>query len=310
MVQLLKPPALRPGDAIRIVSLASPVDETRLERGCEELARLGYAVEVNRPDVLARDGFFAGSTRGRVEALTHAICEATSRAIFCTRGGYGSNYLLDSLHDLRAPPKIFCGFSDITSVQIFLWQRLRWLTLYGPMAASGIDAGANAPGGYDSESLLSAMTETERGWPVDLEGEPLVAGVADGVLLGGCLTLVEATLATPWELDTTGTILVLEDCDMKPYQVDRALMHLKQTGKFRGAAGIILGEFPGSDAPAGTASVKDVAQRILGPLGIPVVWGARVGHTSRAMLTLPLGVRASLWADVQTKLEILEPAVT
>jgi muramoyltetrapeptide carboxypeptidase len=309
MVQPLKPPRLRLGDGIRIVSLGSPVDEARLARGCGELARLGYAVEVNRPDVLARDGFFAGSTRSRVEAFKLAFCEATSRAIFCTRGGYGSNYLLDSLHELCTPPKIFCGFSDMTSVQIFLWQKLRWVTLYGPMAASGIDGGANAPGGYEPESLLSAMSETERGWAIDLEGESLAGGVADGALLGGCLTLVETTLGTPWELDTAAAILVLEDRDMRPYQVDRALMHLKQAGKFEGVAGVILGEFPESHEPWGTETVKDVAQRILGPRGIPIVWGAAVGHTPRAMITLPLGVRARLSANAQTKLEILEPAV-
>jgi muramoyltetrapeptide carboxypeptidase len=306
MPQPLKPPALRPGDAIRILSLASPVDETRLERGCGELVRLGYAVQTDRASVLAREGFFAGSKSGRVGALKEGICEAASRAIFCTRGGYGSNYLLDSLQDLHAPAKIFCGFSDLTSVQVFLWQKFRWVTFHGPMVASGMDGGPNSPGGYDRESLKSALTETKQGWSIDLEGESLASGAAGGILLGGCLTLVEATLGTPWALDTEDAILVLEDRDMKPYQVDRALMHLKQAGKFDGVVGLILGEFPGSDAPS---TVKDVVQRILGPLGIPVVWGAPVGHTPRAILTLPLGVRARVSTSGKPKLDILEPAV-
>ena len=96
---------------------------------------------------------------------------------------------------------------------------------------------------------------------------------------------------------------------MKPYQVDRALMHLKQAGKFRAVAGIILGDFPECDAPAGSESVRDVAQRILAPLGVPVVWGAAVGHTARPMLTLPLGVRARLEQPTPERLEILEPPV-
>ena len=95
---------------------------------------------------------------------------------------------------------------------------------------------------------------------------------------------------------------------MKPWQVDRALMHLKQAGKFRGVAGLILGEFPESNPPAGTATVKDVAERILGPLKVPIAWGVPVGHTPRPMLTLPLGVQARLSTDGETKLEILEPA--
>lgn len=308
MLQPLKPPALQPGDAIRVLSLASPVEEARLERGCDELMRLGYAVRADRGSVLARDGFFAGAPSGRVEALKEGICEDESRAIFCTRGGYGSNYLLDSLQHLRAAPKIFCGFSDVTSVQTFLWQKFRWVTFYGPMVAAGMDRGANAPGGYDRASLVNALTETKRGWSIDLKGEWLASGSADGMLLGGCLTLVESTLGTPWALDTQDAILVLEDRDMKPYQADRALMHLKQAGKLGGVAGVILGEFPGCDAVAGTATVKDVAQRILGTLGIPVVWGAAVGHTPRAMLTMPLGVRARL-SGSSPKIELLEPTV-
>jgi muramoyltetrapeptide carboxypeptidase len=143
-------------------------------------------------------------------------------------------------------------------------------------------------------------------------GEPLVPGSVEGVILGGCLTLVQTTLGTPWELDTHGAVLVLEDRGMKPYQVDRALMHLKQAGKFKAVAGIILGDFPECDTPAGTESVRDVADRVLSPLGVPVVWGAAVGHTQRPMLTLPLGVRAHLsvsgTASGETQLEILESA--
>jgi muramoyltetrapeptide carboxypeptidase len=119
---------------------------------------------------------------------------------------------------------------------------------------------------------------------------------------------VEATLGTPWELDTHGSILILEDRAMKPWQVDRALTHLKQAGKFRAITGVILGEFPESNPPPGTASVKDVAERILGPLNVPIAWGTPVGHTSRPMLTLPLGVHARLSTDGETKLEILETA--
>ncbi|HXQ25632.1 MAG TPA: LD-carboxypeptidase [Candidatus Acidoferrales bacterium] len=312
MPEPLKPPALRPGDAIRVLSLASPVQEDRLSKGCEELARLGYMPKIDRPSVLSHQSFFAGSTADRLAALKEAFADSATRAVFCSRGGYGSNYLVDGFNLALASPKIFLGSSDITSLQIFLWQRFRWVTFYGPMVASNFDRGAGAPHGYDRASLASALTETKRGWEIDLRGESLVPGKAEGILLGGCLTLVEASLGTPWELDTRGAILLLEDRAMKPYQVDRALMHLKQAGKLRGVAGVILGDFPECEPPEGGETVKDVARRVLTHVVAPVVWGAPIGHTERAALTLPLGIRARILAPeasgVAPQLEILEPA--
>jgi muramoyltetrapeptide carboxypeptidase len=319
MPQTLKPPALRPGDAIRVLSLASPVQADRLQKGSEELARLGYKPKVDSPSVRAHDGFFAGSAKDRLAALQNALCESDTHAIFCARGGYGSNYLIDGFQAASATPKILLGSSDITSLQIFLWQKFRWVTFYGPMVATNFDRGEGAAHGYDRASLTSALTETKQGWNIDLQGESLVPGMAEGPLLGGCLTLVESTLGTPWELDTHGAILVLEDRGMKPYQVDRALMHLKQAGKLARIAGIILGDFPECEGPDRTESVRDVAYRILMPLSsesgnIPVVWGAPIGHTSRAALTIPLGIRARLLASdakpASTRLEVLEPACT
>jgi muramoyltetrapeptide carboxypeptidase len=312
MPQPLKPPALHPGDAVRILSLASPVEEEALQKGCDELVRLGYQPQVDRASALARAGFFAGSPASRVYAFKAALSESNSCAIFCSRGGYGSNYLLDGLSLALTSPKILLGHSDISSLQICLWQKFNWVALYGPMVASGFAAGPGVSRGYHRESLLHALTETKHGWLLDLAGQSVVPGSAEGVLLGGCLTLLENTLGTPWELDTRGAILLLEDRGIKPYQVDRALMHLKQAGKLRAVTGIILGDFPECEAAPGSESVEEVARRILIPLGVPVVWGAPVGHTVRPMLTLPLGVRARLSVSGSleglTQLEILEPA--
>ncbi len=319
MLPPLKPAALRPGDAVRIVSLASAVDEEPLERGCAELKRLGFVPRVDREAVLASESYFAGSGAQRITTLKQALVEPETKAIFCARGGYGSNYLLDELaRNFEAPrPKIVLGYSDLTSLQAFLWQKLRWVTLYGPMVAAGFDRGES---GYDRNSLCAAVSRNADGWMVDLQGRAVLNGGAEGILAGGCLTLVETTLGTPWELDTTDAILVLEDRGMKPYQVDRALMHLKQAGKLRDVRGIILGEFPQCTAADSGESVRDAVVRILTPLehrsiGLPVVFGAAVGHTERPMLTLPLGVRARLVANAAssghsgTRLEILEPAV-
>jgi muramoyltetrapeptide carboxypeptidase len=308
MTPALKPPCLRPGDAIRIVSLASPIKEDHLDKGCDELKRLGYAPALDRNAALARQSFFAGPAAARATALRHALEEPSSRAVFCSRGGYGSNYLADELSGLPATPKIFMGASDITSLQIFLWQRFRWVTFYGPMVASNFNHGAGASHGYDSESFCRAVTNTQHGWDIPLQGSALVESQARGTLLGGCLTLIETSLGTPWELDTEGAIFVLEDVSMKPYQIDRSLMHLKQAGKFDAVKGIVLGEFPQCEPPHGGETVQQVAARILSPLKIPILWGAPVGHTDRAMLTLPLGVSAELVSEGAGMLRILEPA--
>jgi muramoyltetrapeptide carboxypeptidase len=143
-----------------------------------------------------------------------------------------------------------------------------------------------------------------------LQGEVLHQGSVEGILLGGAMTLLEATLSTPWEIDTDGAILMLEDRAMKPYQIDRILMHLKHAGKLSKIRALLLGDFPDCEPPVpGSPSVRDVCARILSPLGIPIVYGAPIGHTERALLTIPLGVRGRLNAEGSGTLEILEPAV-
>ena len=303
-----KPPALEAGNLVRIVAPASPVDEAALRKGCAELERLGYQPRWD-PRVLARQGYFAGSAEERLAKLTLAFEENSSRAVFCARGGYGSGYLLDRIEPRRfKQPKVLLGYSDITLLQLFLWRKKRWVSFYGPMVASGFDKGADVPGGFDLASFQQALTQTAHGWTLDLQGETLFFGRAEGTILGGCLTLVAATLGTPWEIQTSGTILLLEDVAMKPYQVDRALIHLQQAGKFKGVRAILLGEFPECQPPENSATVRDVFERILKPLKIPVVWGAPVGHTTRAMLTIPLGVKARLVAQGSGRLEMLEAA--
>lgn len=305
-----RPRAVLRGDRIAVFSPSSPANRDRTQKGTEELARLGFSVEP--PRCSQTDGYFAASADARRQELLEALQRTDIAALFALRGGYGANYLLDGLDpkDLSIP-KATVGFSDLTTLQIFLWQQSGWITFYGPMIAAGLDCGAAAPNGYDPDSLRNALQRTEGPWSIPLGGEVLSAGNAEGRLLGGAMTLVEATLGTPWELNTEDSILLLEDRAMKPYQVDRVLMHLKQAGKFKNVRGLILGEFPECDPPvAGSPTVRDVCERILSPLGIPIVFGAAVGHTTRPMLTIPLGVRAQLRAEGEGVLEILEPAVT
>jgi muramoyltetrapeptide carboxypeptidase len=307
--EVRKPRALKAGSVWMPIAPASPADFAKVVAGAEELRRIGFQVEDATP--LAPAGYFAGSTTGRRDELLSGLEREDVDALVAIRGGYGSNYLLDKLH-MRGvdAPKVILGYSDLTSLQAYLWMKHAWVGFYGPMLAAGLAAGDGAAGGYDKASLLAALGKTDGGWGVKLEGEALIPGEAQGRVLGGCMTLVETTVGTPWELDTNGAILLLEDRGMKPWQVDRSLMHLKQAGKFEGVRGIVLGDFPECDAPmSGSPSVRDLCRRILGSLAVPIVYGAAVGHTQRPILTVPLGVKARLTARDEGELEILEAAV-
>ena len=305
-----KPKALQRGARVAVFRPASQANEEKTAAGIAELKRLGFAADM--PGRLQSEGYFAASAKERRAEFLRLLQDERVDALVGLRGGYGSNYLLDaSLASAIGEPKAIVGISDLSSLQVFLWQYCRWVTFYGPMAAAGLDAGANAPNGYDEDSLRSAISEVDGGWKISLRGGALVSGKAEGRLLGGAMTIVEATFGTPWELDMRGAILILEDRGMKPYQVDRVLMHFKQAGKLDGVKGIVLGDFPECEPPvAGSPTVRDACARILGPLGVPVVFGAPIGHTLRPMLTIPLGVNARLHAQGDGSLEILEAAVT
>ena len=303
-----KPKTLRRGSRFAVVAPASPGKSDRVAAGQKELERLGFSVML--PENFPPDGYFASRTDSRYSEFLNALADPASDALIATRGGYGSVYLLEQGLPKSLPLKPLIGFSDITTLQIYLWRAHRWTGFYGPMLAAGLDHGPGVPGGYDEASFRNALSKTSGSWTIPLQGEILQPGSAEGIVLGGAMTLLEATLGTPWELDTDGAILILEDRAMKPYQIDRVLMHLKHARKLCKIHGLILGDFPDCEPPvAGSPSVRDVCARILAPLGIPIVYGAPIGHTARSILTMPLGVRARLNAEGSGTLKVLEPAV-
>jgi muramoyltetrapeptide carboxypeptidase len=307
---VFKPKPLRRGSRIAFFAPASPPsDPADMRMGIFELRRLGF--DVVAAHEFLPSGYFAAPAEERLEGFLGAVRNPEFDGLVALRGGYGSSYLLDSLRpeDFRTP-KCIIGYSDITALQTFLWQQCRWVTFQGPMLTAGFDHGPNDLRGFDDESFLNAISNVTGNWSLNLRGESLAPGEAEGIVLGGCLTMVQTSLGTPWEIDTDGSILVLEDTHMKPYQVDRALLHLKQAGKLKNLRGMILGEFPGSEPPIqGSPTVRAVCKHLLAPLGIPIVYGAPVGHAERAMLTIPLGIRARLRAAGEGTLEFMEPAV-
>jgi muramoyltetrapeptide carboxypeptidase len=304
-----KPAALRKGAMLAFFAPASPpADFGDVQMGIIELQRLGFDCVPAHEFLPA--GYFAGSTEERLEGFRNALQNVHIDGLIALRGGYGSTYLLDRLDNENLDtPKCLVGYSDVTALQTYLWQKHGWVTFHGPMLAAGFDHGADDLRGFELLSFLNAVT-SKGSWSQNLSGEILVEGEAEGRVLGGCLSILQTSLGTPWELDTDEAILLLEDTHIKPYQVDRALMHLKQAGKLNNLRGVILGEFPGSEPPiANSPTVREVCQRILGALGIPVVFGAPIGHTKRPMLTIPLGIRARLRTEREGVLEFLEPAV-
>jgi len=306
---LEKPKALRKGSRMGIVSPSSPAEDSAISAGVAELRRLGFQVEAPAP--MVPQGYFAAGHQERLQQLCKTVHDKHIDGVIAARGGYGSNYLIDFKLGTRLQgPKCMVGFSDFNIIQLLMGEARGWAGFYGPMVAAGFNHGADRPSGYDIVSFLQAVSETKSKWKIPLRGQALASGSASGRIVGGCLSMLQTTVGTGFELNTSGAILVLEDRGMKPYQVDRALRHLYQAGMFAKVQGILLGDFPDCDPPSSSSPiVPEICAEILGPLDVPIVYGAPIGHTKRPMLTIPLGVRAKLVAKGEGTLEILEPAV-
>lgn len=305
----VKPPALRAGDTVGIVAPASNIKRADLDAGCEALRRAGYK-PFYLDSILEQDLYFAGPVRRRARELEEMFVREDVRAIVCARGGYGSNSLLPAL-DLRkieAHPKIFVGYSDNTALLTFLADAGGFVTFHGPMAAKDWAH----EGGVDLKSWQAALASATP-WEVDLGAgvSGLAQGEAQGILYGGCLSILVASLGTPYEIQTKSTILFLEDVAAKPFQVDRMLMQLKLAGKFEGVRGIMFGEMLDCVQSANQGyTLQEVVMRVVGELGVPVAYGVRSGHATAGNITLPIGVRAGMTVRGEAvRLEILEAAV-
>src|SRR6202158_3137127 len=291
----IKPPALRKGDNIGIVAPSSYFPREEFEAGCEALRQMGYN-PVFSDSIFDRDLYFAGSVERRARELEEMFVRPDVKAIVCARGGDGAKYPLRAL-DLKkisAHPKIFVGYSDLTSLLTYLTDAAGMVTFHGPMVAKDFAK----PGGADPASWQSALGGENR-WPLDFGAhsgvQSLVQGSAEGVLYGGCLSMLAASLGTPYEIRTEGTVLFIEDVATKPFQIDRMLMHLKLAGKLDGVRGLIFGEMLDCiQAPGQGYTLEEVVMRIVGDLEIPVAYGVRSGHVSKGNITISIGVSALL----------------
>jgi muramoyltetrapeptide carboxypeptidase len=309
---LRKAHALRPGDCIGIATPASPIEEEHLEAGETLIRELGFEP---RRGIGATDrcGYLAGDDDQRARQLMGLIGDPDVRAILCARGGYGCHRIVSRLDAaaFRKAAKPLVGYSDITT--LLLWQRRAagLMGIHGAMLERG---GQGVPGAH--RALVDALTGV--GSPMRLSGRPLIgaaemtgsdaAGWREGRLTGGSLSLIVASLGTPWEIDTRGSILLLEEVHELPYRVDRMLQQLLAAGKLEAVIGIGIGAMVDcADSNPEGPSVEDVLVEILGPLGVPTVIGLPFGHGEQN-LPWPHGGRAAIDAE-RGEIELLEFAV-
>src|ERR1041385_1591787 len=308
---MLKPRRLDPGDTIAIIAPASaPPDPKAIDHSVAVLERLGFKPKL-APNVRKRWGFLAGSDRERASDLMKMFTDRKVAGLLCVRGGYGAARILPLLdyRTIRSNPKVFIGFSDITSLHCAFLVKSNLISFHGPMLNSDL-LKPDCPS-FTVESFLRAVMRNEPSGSVRYESKgksgerkspaprSLCRGVATGRLIGGNLSILCSTLGTGYQPSFKNRILFFEDLDDPPYRFDRMLTHLLNAGLLQQVAGIAIGTNANCEDPKAKGAkeyrqtLDDVLKERLNPLGIPVVSGFPFGHVS-LNATLPLGVRATL----------------
>jgi muramoyltetrapeptide carboxypeptidase len=284
-----KPSALRAGDRVAIVAPASGCSRDSLDAGADELRRLGFEPTWQEA-ILERDTFTAGTAAARAADFERAWDDPSVAALIALRGGYGSVHLLPRLagRDLAQRPKLFVGYSDNTSIMTWLTCHAGVTALHGPMLDGRLSRGAS---GYDESSFL-ALVQGGAGLRLMPDGLQVVrSGEASGLMFGGTLTQLTASLGTPYAFaPPAGCVLFLEDVNERPYRLDRMLTQLALAGVLSRARALVFGEMRGCDEPDGRATALGVAQSVAAQFDGPVLYGFPSGHTSGPCWTVPFGV--------------------
>ncbi len=303
MPRLIQPRAIARGATLGIAAPCGPVDPQTLAAARAVWEDAGFRT-VHRDDLLARSGYLAGDDARRAAELSELVSDPRVDAIVCARGGYGCARILDLLDptSFRAARKPLVGYSDVTA--LLLWQRRRvgLVGFHGPMLEHGGDVDPLALASLCD--LLVGVAPPDPTW----SGRGWGGGRAGGRLVGGNLALIASSLGTPWEIDTRGAILLLEEVGEKPYRIDRALQQLRTAGKLAALAGIGAGGFTDCFDPRHPEpEAEEVLVEIARPLGVPLVTGLPFGHVRRN-LAWPMGARATIDGD-SGELSLLEAGV-
>jgi muramoyltetrapeptide carboxypeptidase len=307
---MLKPKRLRSGDKVAVVAPASPFSRDEFERGVAELQRLGFEPVFDESVFALQGGYLSGDERVRARAFITAWQDPSVAALIAVRGGYGSVHLLPYLdkEDLRRTPKAFIGYSDLTSVLTYLTSVCGIASFHGPMLDRRLGRGMDA---YDRDSFVRSLTELEPlGELATPDMETLRKGDAAGLLAGGTLAMLVASLGTPYAFaPPKGHVLFLEDVAERPYRLDRMMTQLRLAGILASASAIVLGEFIDCDEPRGEPTAHAVLADLLKDFSGPVIYGFPSGHTTGPLMTLPFGVRARVVADGRPRVIIEEAGV-
>lgn len=313
LISQIKPKRLCPGDTIGVIAPASPGDRELALAGVKWLEEQGFRVELGA-SVDQTLGYLSGPDALRAADINAMFASPAIDGIVCLRGGYGTMRLLELLDYsvIQSHPKVFVGYSDITALHVSIGQRTGLVTFHGPMVASDMGQGLSA---YTWDCFSRAVSAPEPLGPIinpPLSPAPvcIAEGTAEGRLTGGNLSIITATLGTPYEIDTRGKILCLEEVGEAPYRIDRMLTHLLLAGKLQAAAGIVFDVCADCDIEARPPSftVEEVLRDRLNGLKKPVLYHLHFGHTADKA-TLPIGVTAVL--ESQTGgLRITEAATT
>jgi muramoyltetrapeptide carboxypeptidase len=293
---IIRPPALQEGDCIGLAAPASPFRREAFAAGVEVLHDLGFRVHY-APRVFEACRYLAGSDRARAAELQELFANPEVKAILCCRGGYGSQRLIPHLDAdlIRANPKIFVGYSDLTSLLLYLYSRCCLVTLHGPVVAGDLRPGLEPAMLRQFKGILTGDDDAMQPPAAAYDSLTVLrSGEAEGRLLGGCLSLFVCSIGTSFQPETQGSILFLEDRGERLYAIDRMLTYLKLSGVLAGVRGLVFGHIDpvqrDRDQPYG---VPDVILDVLGDLPIPILYGFPSGHCPQP-LTLPFGVRAAI----------------
>lgn len=289
-------PALRPEGVIGLIAPAGPAT-LDVEKAGQWMRARGHELRIF-PGVYERDGYLAGSDAVRLRDLHAAFADPEIDAIFCLRGGYGTPRLLDSLdfNLLRANPKPFVGYSDITALHLAITRHAGFVTFHGPMLNADLLGDKQQPTESSLFSMLRGQLSTGSvlAHPVAYPLTTIEPGIACGPLLGGNLSMIAAVMGTDYEIDADGIILFIEDVNEPLYRIDRLLTHLRLAGKLAHIAGVLVGDMAGVD----NAALERLLKQTFEPLCIPVLSGWRSGHCD-PNLTLPMGATVRLDAGEQ-----------
>jgi muramoyltetrapeptide carboxypeptidase len=296
---MIKPKKLKFGDTIGIVAPGSPTTEEKVEKAYEKLKEMGFKVKLGK-SCYSKYGYLAGRDELRAEDLNSMFRDTEVDGIICLRGGYGTIRILELLdyNLIRANPKVFVGYSDITVIHIAINQISNLVTFHGPMAASDL---AGDISNFSLDSLFNSILDRDFDGNLKNPTEELITingGVAEGQIIGGNLSLITSTIGTPYEIDTKGKILFIEEIGEEPYRIDRMLNQLKLSNKLQEAEGIILGNFSNCmpEDPDMSLTLEEVIDDLIRPLNKPTLYNLQAGHCD-PNITIPFGVRVRLNAD-------------